>query len=316
MPFCYSSRNAVNTKQLHYFISVASEGTFTKASAKLRVAQPALSRQIALLEAQLGTPLLVRHRRGVGLTDAGAALLERAKPVLVSLDRIQSEIMDYAAAPTGSLRIGCTPTLTSPLVVKPVRRMLARFPQVSVQIQEAVSHQLCRAVLSDELDAAIVSENLAESFLAAEALFEEPVWLFGPAGRKKTVRKRASLRELGRLPMILARAPQTSRGAIDRALAVARLKLNVVVESDSIQATRELVQEGVGHTIAPYSALAADVQRGLMWGVPIEDFSIRRSLVRRNDRPMSRALQEFRSVLAEAVTEFGRSLPAVTVLLD
>ena len=153
----------VNTKQLRYFITVATEGAFTRASAKLRVAQPALSRQIALLEGELGTPLLIRHRRGVGLTDAGAALLDRVRPVLFSLDCIQSEIMDYSAAPTGPLRIGCTPTLTSrTLVVGPALRILQRFPNVSMQIQEGVSHQLCRAVLSDELDAAIVSENLAE----------------------------------------------------------------------------------------------------------------------------------------------------------
>jgi LysR family nitrogen assimilation transcriptional regulator len=313
MPFCYSTCCIVNTKQLRYFTAVATEGTFTRASAKLRVAQPALSRQIALLESELGTALLIRHRRGVGLTDAGAALLDRARPVLLSLDRIQSEIMDYSAAPAGPLRIGCTPTLTSRLVVKPVLRIRERLPNVAVQIQEGVSHQLCRAVLSDELDAAIVSENLAESFLAAEALFEEQVWLFGPLD-KKTYRRKATLQQICKVPMILARSPQTTRRIVDHALAAAKLKLNVVAESDSIQATREFIVSGIGHTIAPYSALIGDVQRGLMFGCPIEPYSIRRSLVRRNDRPISRALQDFRTFLVEAVTDFGRDLAGVTVL--
>jgi DNA-binding transcriptional LysR family regulator len=214
----------VNTKQLRYFITVATEGSFTRASAKLRVAQPALSRQIALLEGELGAPLLIRHRRGVGLTDAGAALLDRARPVLLSLDCIQSEMMDYSAAPTGPLRIGCTPTLTSRLVVKPALRILERFPNVAMQIQEGVSHQLCRAVLADELDAAIVSENLAESFLAAEALFEEQVWFFGPPS-KKAYRRKATLQQISRIPMILARSPQTTRRIIDHALAAAKLKI-------------------------------------------------------------------------------------------
>ena len=74
----------MNAKQLRYFIAVATEGTFTKASSKLRVAQPALSRQIGLLEEELSTPLLIRHRRGVFLTEAGNALMERARPLLVS----------------------------------------------------------------------------------------------------------------------------------------------------------------------------------------------------------------------------------------
>ena len=220
----------MNVKQLRYFISIAAEGTFTKAAAKLRVAQPALSRQISLLEEELGTPLLIRHRRGVGLTDAGTALLERARPVLLAMDRIQSEVGEYSAAPTGTLRIGCTPTLTSRLVVNPLRRIMERFPKVGVQIQEGVSHQLCRAVLSDELDAAIVSENLAETFLAAEALFDEQVWLFGPVG--KTRPGKTTLQHIAKLPMILARSPQTTRRVIDHALARAKLKLNVVAESD------------------------------------------------------------------------------------
>jgi len=302
----------VNTKQLHYFIAIATEGTFTKASAKLRVAQPALSRQIALLEDELGTTLLIRHRRGVGLTDAGAALLDRAKPVLLSLDRIKSEIRDYSTEPTGALRIGCTPTLTSRLVVQPARRILDRFPNVGIQIQESVSHQLCRAVLSDELDAAIVSENLAESFLSAEVLFEEQLWLFGSLNRKATG-TRITLQQVARLPLILARSPQTTRRMLDGVLAAGKLELNVVAESDSIQATREFIIAGVGYTIAPYSALIAEVERGIMSGQPIQKYSIRRSLVRRNDRPISRALQEFRLLLIEEVKDFGRKLPGITV---
>jgi DNA-binding transcriptional LysR family regulator len=83
------------------------------------------------------------------LTEAGAALLERARLLLVSMDRLQAEIRNYAAVPTGLLRIGCTPTLTGALVDAPVRHILATFSQVTVQIQEAVSYQLCRAVVSD-----------------------------------------------------------------------------------------------------------------------------------------------------------------------
>jgi LysR family transcriptional regulator, nitrogen assimilation regulatory protein len=303
----------LNSKQLRYFIAIATEGTFTKASSKLRVAQPALSRQMSLLEDELGTPLLVRHRRGVGLTDAGAALLERARPLLLSMDRIQSEIMDYSGAPTGALRVGCTPTLTNRLLVDPVRCILESFPKVNVRIREGVSHELCRAVLSDELDAAIVSENLAESFLAAEALFDEQVWLFGPLN-KRIRRAKIDVQELASLPMIMACAPQTTRRLIERLLAQAGLRLNVVAESDSIRATREFLIAGIGHTVAPYSALVQDVESGLISGRPIQDYRIRRSLVRRNDRPASRALHEFKALLAGQVQRFGRGLLGVTVL--
>jgi LysR family nitrogen assimilation transcriptional regulator len=304
----------VNAKQLRYFIAVATEGTFTKASSKLRVAQPALSRQIALLEEELRTPLLVRHRRGVATTEAGNALLERARALVVSLDRIQSEITDYAAAPTGTLRIGCTPTLTSQLVVGPVRNILQAFPRVAIHIHEGVSHQLCRGVVADEIDAAIVSENLAESFLTAEALFDEQVWLFGPRNRRKSADK-TSIARIASLPMIMASAPQTTRRFVDRAAARRGLKLNVIAESDSIQATRELLIAGVGYTLAPYSALIGDVESGLMSGTPVREFWIRRSLVRRNDRPINRALQEFKGLVGNQVRLLGRKLPGIKILV-
>ena len=92
------------------------------------------------------------------------------------------------------------------------------------------------------------------------------------------------------------------------------MKLNVVAESDSIQATREFIMAGVGFTMAPYSALIAEVERGLMSGQAMPKYSIRRTLVRRNDRPISRALGEFRAMLIEETREFGRKLPGVTVL--
>ena len=305
---------ALNAKQLRYFLAVATEGTFTKASSTLRVAQPALSRQINLLQGELSTPLLVRHRRGVVLTEAGSALLERVRPLLISLDRIQAEITEYSAAPTGSVRIGCTPTLTAELVIVPVRTILEAYPRVAIQIREGVSHQLCRAVLSDEIDAAIVSENLAESFLAAEPLFDEQVWLFGPKNKRRRP-KTESITQIGALPLIMASAPQTTRRFVDRAVARHSLKLNVIVVSDSIQATRELLVAGIGYTLAPYSALIGDVKAGLISGTPIRDFWIRRSFVRRNDRPMNRALQEFRNLLANQVTLLVQKLPELKALV-
>lgn len=119
---------------------------------------------------------------------------------------------------------------------------------MTVQIQEAVSYQLCRAVVSDELDAAIVSENLADKFLVAEPLFGEQVWLFGPPSKSK---RAIELIKIATLPMIMASAPQTTRRFVDRAAAQADIKIHIIAESVSIQATRELLISGVGYTVAP-----------------------------------------------------------------
>jgi hypothetical protein len=90
----------------------------------------------------------------------------------------------------------------------------------------------------------------------------------------------------------------------------------VIVESDSIRVTRELLMAETGSTLAPYSALIGDVKAGLISGTPIRDFWIRRSFVRRNDRPMNRALQEFKILLANQVKFLAQKLPELKPLVE
>ena len=135
---------------------------------------------------------------------------------------------------------------------------------------------------------------------------------FGPANKRKRA-KTIDISQIGALPMIMASAPQTTRRFVDRATARKGLRLNIIAESDSIQATRDLLIAGVGHTLAPYSALIAEVKNGLITGTPVRDFWIRRTLVRRNDRPISRVLREFQGLLGKQVNWFGQKLPDIKV---
>src|SRR5258705_12097210 len=97
--------------QLRYFVAVADEGNFSRAAAKVRVAQPSLSQQIKKLEAEVGQPLFDRLSRGVVLTEAGRLLAERARRILSELADARREVSDAAGAVSGTLSVGAIPTI-------------------------------------------------------------------------------------------------------------------------------------------------------------------------------------------------------------
>jgi LysR family nitrogen assimilation transcriptional regulator len=102
--------------QLRYFVAVARSKSLSRAADELHIAQPAITRQLKLLETELEAVLFTRHHRGVELTDAGRQLLDRAEFQIHSFDRIRGEFRALSFAPTGRIRIGCPPALTRPLL--------------------------------------------------------------------------------------------------------------------------------------------------------------------------------------------------------
>ena len=100
----------MNLTQLRYFVAIARNRSLSRAASELHVSQPALTRQIKLLERELDCALLQRHARGVALTDSGRILAERAERQLRDFEQLRSDISDASFAPTGRLRIGCPPS--------------------------------------------------------------------------------------------------------------------------------------------------------------------------------------------------------------
>jgi len=147
----------VTLAQLRYFVSIARHKSLSRAAAELNVSHPALSRQLKLLEGELGCELLQRHPSGVSLTDAGHILSERATRQLRELDQIRIDVSDASFAPSGRLRIGCPPSLLPRLLLRPLDQFMKLHPKVVLEVQESVSDQLWRAVLVDRLDLALVS---------------------------------------------------------------------------------------------------------------------------------------------------------------
>lgn len=296
----------MNLTQLRYFFAIAQSRNLTRAATELRVAQPALSRQIRLLEEELGTPLLARHHRGVELTDAGLLLQQRSDFLLRRLEETRTEIMDLSSEPKGQLRIGCPPALTRNMIAPTIEHFIERYPKVRVRLQETISDSCCQAVLADQLDFSIVSTRVSEPNLVTVPLYSEAIWLIGPPSALKHTPVKIS--KIARLPMVLALPGNAGRAQLDHRMADAGLPLNVIVETNSIVLIHELVRKGVGYTVAPYSSYKTSLKDHSLSGAPIEDLAIERSFIRRIDRPVTGAMQAFLTLFQETFPELTLAL--------
>jgi LysR family transcriptional regulator, nitrogen assimilation regulatory protein len=290
--------------QLRYFVAVARSKSLSRAAAELRIAQPAITRQLKLLESELEAVLFTRHHRGVEITEAGRLLLDRAEFQIRSFDQIRGEFRALSFAPTGRVRIGCPPALTRPLLSGPLATFIRLHPNLGVEVRESISEQLVRAVLTDQIDIAIASTIAPIPHISSEVLFKERIWLFGPP--KTRLAKRISLGFLSGVPLLVARRGNATRDLIERRMAEARLRPHVLVETDSTQLNEQLVTASAGYVVAPYSSLRDKLKAKLVSGAPIENLTIERALIRRKDRPLTRAVQEFLTLLRPEIARAGR----------
>lgn len=145
-------------RQFRYFVAVAEAGSVASAARTLHIAQPALSRQMAALEKEFGTPLFIRLARGVVLTRAGETFLEHAREVVASTGRIKTQVALAAKGKLGSLRLGVMPGYTwLPQLKAAVQTITAQAPETSVLIDFGLSFGILESLRRQELDAAIVA---------------------------------------------------------------------------------------------------------------------------------------------------------------
>jgi DNA-binding transcriptional LysR family regulator len=184
-------------RHLRYFVAVAEELHFTRAALRLNIAQPPLSQQIRALEQELGVQLFARTRRSVALTDAGRALLERAREMLASAQALPQELQRVARGEVGLLRIGFSSTLPLTKVLRDVVADHRRsHPDVALNLREMHSQLQFDSLLRGELDVGLVryNEGTPEG-IRLQLLRSDPLRLVVPAGHRFARRKAVSIAE-------------------------------------------------------------------------------------------------------------------------
>ena len=142
----------MDVRQLRYFMEVVEAKSFTKAAERVHVAQPALGFQVRKLEDELGSPLLVRHSRGVEPTEAGLALLKHAHVILRQVELARQEVVDLAGPPRGSLSLGITPTASALMATRIVQDCTTAYPGIALTLVEGLSEDVMKWLDEGRID--------------------------------------------------------------------------------------------------------------------------------------------------------------------
>ncbi|MGY6270946.1 LysR family transcriptional regulator [Achromobacter denitrificans] len=185
-------------RHLKYFVAVATELHFTRAAQRLGIGQPPLSQQIQQLEREIGTPLFVRDRRGVALTEAGEAFLAEAQQVLDGAERAKVAARRIANGEVGTLSLGFTVSASiHPFVPRLIRTYRSSYPGVAVSLAENSTLELVRRVQHGSIDLAFVRAPTADMpGVRVETLLSEPMLAVVPSTHALAGRQSIDLCEL------------------------------------------------------------------------------------------------------------------------
>lgn len=251
----------MDLKQLQYFTCVAELGSFTRASNTLNIAQPALSRQIRMLEVELRQNLLIRNGRGVSMTEAGKVLLEHSLGILHQVERVKEELGKVRGAMAGHVVVGLPPSLLKVLAVPLTKTFRARLPNASLSICEGLSVTMHEALVAGRLDVALLYNVIPSAEVETFPLLEEELFLM--TARFADAPDCITLREVAATPLIIPSRPNSIRMLVESELANIGCRPNIELEIDGVSAILELVADGYGSAVLTRSAVAslADASR-------------------------------------------------------
>ncbi|MBY0558203.1 MAG: LysR family transcriptional regulator [Burkholderiaceae bacterium] len=244
----------MDLKQLSYFVRVAELGSFSRAADVINIAQPALSRQIRLLEVELRQNLLVRNGRGVTLSEAGKVLLEHSRGVLHQVERLREELSRVRGALAGSVVVGLPPSVAKVLTVPLTRAFRVALPEATLAITEGLSSAMQSSLLSGRLDIALLYNPLPMPELTIHPLLDEELVLVTRASDGAPQRP-VALAELAGLPLIIPSRPNAIRMQVEMALMHLGRQPRVAIEIDGVAAILELVADGAGVAVLPRNAV-------------------------------------------------------------
>jgi DNA-binding transcriptional LysR family regulator len=241
--------------QLRYFLKAAEREGFTRAAEELGISQPALSRAIANLEAELGQPVFERQGRKVALTDAGRLLQSRAAQVVSLLEDAKNEITDDGES--GRLRVAAIPTIAPYFLPGVLREFSRQHPQASVLIQEDVTDNALRKCAQGEVDAAILALPVPARHLEVEELFEEELILVLPADHALAKKRGVTMKDIEPYPFVLLDEAHCLTDSIISFCRQSSFHPVAVERTNQLTTVQELV--ALGHGISMIPAMAREL---------------------------------------------------------
>ena len=290
----------MDIKQLYYLCALERERHFGRAAQACCITQPTLSMRIKQLESELGVPLVRRGKQFEGFTPEGERVLERARTLLSHYDNLKLEVEAMKGGLTGTVRLGLVPL--SCMDLNPVlARLRQRYPGLGFEIDDMTADAIVQGLEKNRLDIGggfFDPEALAQ--LNSLALPEQGVMLACGPGWQEQLPAAPTVQELAALPLCLPKAGMYFRSYLETVFSRQGVKLQPMLESDSVYRLMRAVHAGLGCALIP----AGSVLFSELPGVELRPLALPAmtrigALVMRNDDQASPLARGFFEVAKE-----------------
>ncbi len=256
--------------QIETFLYVAELGSFSRAAEQLGLTQPTLSARIQVLERELGQRLFERLGRGVRLTEAGRAFQPYAERSLMMI-REGREALDASHNPSrGKLRIGTARVIGAYVLPDILANFRAEYPGVELSILTGRSHEVLQMVLTEEAQIGL-GRSLIHPEVESVYLYEEEIVFVTHPGHPLAKDGRASISQIAQEPLILYDKDSTYYVLITRVCREAGIIPRVIMNLDSVEATKKMVERGLGVSFLPASSIDTEVRDRKLVAIPLSD---------------------------------------------
>ena len=272
--------------QLRILKAIASEKSFTKAAEILFVSQPALSKQLKLLENRLGLLLINRDNNKISLTEAGKLFLKYSNRILALCEESCRALTDLQNGDRGNLTVGASQTIGTYLMPRILALFAQNYPQINLKVQIDSTRVITKGVVDRDIDIAVVGGNIPENLkknLGIETFVEDELALIIPTSHPFAIEKKKVITkdDLYHLNFIALNSNSTIRKFIDNILIQNQIetkRFNIVMQLNSIEAIKTAVSLGLGAAFVSSSAIEKEIQLKTITVVKIENLKVTRTL--------------------------------------
>jgi len=287
--------------QIEAFVQVAQHRSFSKAADALFLTQPSVTARIQSLERDLGEALFERNGRGVRLTEMGATFLPFARRALKALQDGRDALEGMRNLDIGTLKLGSALTVSTYVLPKILKRYCSTYPGVEVSVHTGRSEQVLQMVLNDDVHCAL-ERTVHHTEIVTVPLYEDDLVLVAAPEHRFARNGAAKIEEVGREPLILFDRGSSYNQLIQGVFRQHGIVPHTLMELDTIEATKKMVEEGLGIALVPKVSTEREVDQGRLRIVSVTDAVLPRrqiALIFRKNRKHTRAVHAFLALLSE-----------------
>ena len=270
--------STVKLHQLRYFLKVAEEGSISKASILLGIAQPAISQNILSLEHHFQAKLLNRGSRGVTLTHEGEMLIHHARTILRQVDRATAEIRNSNEGASGEVMVALPSASATVLAAPLIRKVAEQYPNIKLSLTESMSGQTSETISKGHADLALVPNGHLLPGVEAETVLTESLYFGGVETPELQGDGEIEFRDVCKYPLILPVKPNFVRGTLEQAAFDQGFELNIIAEQSSGRLLQNLLGEGLGYSVLTRTPFHANLANGGFFAKRVINPEFRRPL--------------------------------------